>query len=123
MQQSKVSRDNTRFKGEPLGLGVFCNRRGEHIIHFKDFDHKSKTKMTSLERRYAVESGYDGDYIVVHGEQKIKSNQIHFSWRINHSSTDPTHKLCWEDEVGNEHPYLEPLRIVEVGEEFTFKYY
>ena len=34
VQQSTLSRDNTKFKGEPLGLGVFCNRRGKHFIHF-----------------------------------------------------------------------------------------
>ncbi len=126
VRPSRVKTDPL-FNNLPVGLGVFSTRnipmnmKGRFEIKFNGL-HVYKTTMTSLQRRYAIESGYDEDYVVVPSHDDIISGRIGFSWRINHNSHNPTHKLCWDDTVGDEHPYLEPLRKIKIGQEITFDY-
>ena len=122
VKPSSVRRD-PRFKDLPLGDGVFTREGGLHCIHFEGGVVTLRIKMTKLQSRYAVESGFDEDYVIVPGHADILLNNLHFSWKINHSSVNPTHVLCWCDEPGNEHPFLKPKRILKRNEEYTFCYY
>ncbi len=120
VRPSKVKTDPI-FSNLPVGLGVFSTMEGRFKIRFNGL-HVCKTIMTSLQKRYAIESGYDEDYVVVPSHDDILSGGIGFSWRINHDSHNPTHILCWDDTVGDEHPYLKPLCKVKIGQEITFDY-
>ena len=122
VKRSSVRRD-LRFENLPLGEGVYTLSGGSHCIHFEGGVVTLKKNMTRLQSRYAVESGFDEDYVVVPSHFDIIVNNLHFSWKINHSSKDPTHTLCWSDEPGNEHPFLKPKRDMVKNEECTFCYY
>ena len=122
IKKSLVTRDS-RFSCLPRGQGVFTKVGGLHVIKFEGGVTTLKTKMTSLQSRYAIESGYDEDYVIVPAHDDIVSGRIHYSWKINHCNKHPTHVMCWCDELGNEHAYLEPMRHIPEDTEVTFKYF
>ena len=122
VRRSSVKRD-PRFKSLPLGDGVFATVDGNHVIKFEGGVTTLVTQMTKLQTRYAVESGFDEDYVIVPPHDDIVRGSIHFSWKINHSVANPTHELCWCDEIGNEHAYLRPFKSIKKNKEFTFRYF
>ena len=50
----------------------------------------------------------------------IRSGAIHFAFLIQHNKKNPTHEL-WFCSIFNR-PVLYPLRVTDVGEEFTYDY-
>ena len=61
--------------------------------------------------------------MIVPAHDDIVSGRIHYSWKINHCNKRPTHVMCWCEELGNEHAYLESMRDIPKDIEVTFKYY
>ena len=61
---------------------------------FHDGVHQSKTTMTDRQYDYGVQSDYNEDYIFTPTDQQIKTGKMdYYYWRINHSSTNHTHRL------------------------------
>lgn len=106
-----------RFKGKEKGLGVFAVRSGRFRIYFRDVLHVCKTHMKDFDWKYGIQSRYDESYCMV--PPTTPTLNVRMWWRINHSSTSPTHELVWVDEGV---PYLCPKRRINKGEEFTYDY-
>ena len=121
--------------GADPGLGVYMKKFTSYtgqiklLIRFTTADTVvvSSEKCTAQQRKYAVDSGFEERKLIVPSLESLAQNRLDFYFYINHDSTDPTHKLCWNsDESGRDfpysHPYLIPLRALKAGEELTFKY-
>jgi hypothetical protein len=124
IRPSHVSRD-IRFNDKKIGLGVFSTRRSFRTIHFNGV-HQLKTTMTSQQRDYGIESGFDEDYVFTPTDKDITNNMLSHSWRINHSIKNPTHELHYDPVMCPQHPHghscLTPLRWLDSGDEITFDY-
>ena len=126
IKPSEVEVDE-RFEDKPLGLGVFTTRRVKETIYFEGGEYicLTRLKLTSRRRDYAVCSD-DKNYVVTPTDLDIERGSLNYCWRINHSTSNPTHELEWDNTESQSHPYgrpvLIPLRFVEVDEELTFDY-
>ena len=120
---SRVDPD-PRFKDKPLGLGVFTTRPIKVRIFFCG-EFICKTKTTVWERDYGIETDFP-NYIITPTDSQIRTGNLKYYWRINHDSTDPTHRLEYDlrlrTDYPNGRPVLIPLRSLGVDEEITFDY-
>ena len=79
------------------GMGVFQNRDGTFDVHIVGVNIVSieKQSLHPLQKRYAMESGYDGDFVICPTLQSIRAGDVPLPFRVNHSQFRPTHELVW----------------------------
>jgi len=123
LRPSEVTRD-PRFEDKPLGLGVFATRPIKKKIYF-DGEFKCKTLMTDRERDYGIQTDIP-NYIITPTDSQIRTGDLKYYWRINHSTDKPTHRLEYDCRLSRRYPHgrpvLIPLRSVRIGDEITFDY-
>ena len=130
--KSKVEPDTTyiangwfsgRHSMSNPGSGLFCTRKGSHVIHVKT-DWMGTERVAS--NRLADEQGpfamadETQEWQFTPTVRAIKCGCVHFAYIMQHSKRNPTHQLDWDKDTKN--PYFTPLREAAVGEEFTYDY-
>ena len=115
-------RDDEKYPGQDPGLGLFTRRPGEHVIKFRGQNTVVvlKKNVTTKQQVYKAESGFDEDYVVVPTQESLLRNKPDYFWRVQHNSTNPTHRLKYC--AYGDYLFLKPLRALKVGDEITFDY-
>ena len=111
--------------------GLFQNHHGKFDLHVFDDNIISmeKTKLHSKQRRCQIDSDYDEDFVITSTltSIKLRSGDMSLPFRVNHSSTKPTHKLIWFSH-SRDYPCSHPVLPVEgvyeiyIETEVTFNY-
>ena len=134
VDDTEVPWDREYFKGKrghdtrkDPRKGLFQNHHGKFDLHvFGDnIVSVEKTKLHPRQRRYPMDSGYDEDYVIVPTMESILSGDVPLPFRVNHSSSNPTHKLVWHShsrDYPHSHPVLEGVCEIDIGTEVTFNY-
>ena len=113
------------------GFGVFQEVHGRFLFQVTGpgVESMEKEKMVEEQKKYAMDSGFDEDKVIVPTLESIRSGIISLPFRIQHSKDNPTHKMDWrEDEMGRDFPHSCPI-LVPIGPgnlvpntEITFDY-
>ena len=72
-----------------------------------------------------MDSDYDEDYVIVPTVKSIVPADVPLPFRVNHSSSNPTHQLVWHShnrDYPHSHPVLEGIREIDIDTEVTFNY-
>ena len=111
------------------GWGLFQKVDGMQPIKFTGPDiisvPRDTLKKGSQQWKYAVESGYDEDNVIVPTKKSIDDCKVPFPFRVQHQSHYPTHELHWVDDARDyphSYPMLVPTRGLNKGDEITFNY-
>jgi len=111
----------------PRGSGLFCTKKGKHLIFFGDEPLscwiKRHVENDSVEARYAIGGKQrDGYTYFLPTNQSFKTGVIHPGFKVCHSAT-PTHILRF-NAMGNFY-WLQPKngQITNPDDEFTFDYH
>ena len=120
--------DNFEWYDDP-GWGLFQKVDGMRPIKFLGPEIISvpleTLKKGSQQWKYAVESGFDEDKVIVPTEKSIQDCNVPFPFRVQHQSLYPTHEMHWVDDARDyphSYPVLLPMRPISKGDEVTFNY-
>ena len=131
VKQSEMCIDLATFPNayEDPGLGLFQRRNGRVTLLVRGHNVQSiqKRHMHRLQKKYAFQSAFDEDFVIVPTVSCIREGNIPVSFRVQHDSDDPTHTLDYhEDSRGRDFPFsypmLVPCRTVKAGTELAFDY-
>lgn len=133
VKKSKVMIDLVAFPVmewyDDPGWGLFQKFDGMISIKFVGDDiisvRRDSLKKGSQQWKYAVDSGYDEDYVIVPTKASIDSCKVPFPFRVQHSTHYPSHKLDWVEDprdYPHSYPVLKPVRTLNKGDEITFDY-
>ena len=132
IDKSKVKIDKTWwYSAASAGSGLFCTRAGRHEINF-GMNPETRWVQKEPERNCQRERFGLGPNVFkringknikgwcVPSDLSLQTGLIHHGFKVNFvkKAENPTHELKFE----NGRYYLSPLRLVTVGEEFTYDY-
>jgi len=106
------------------GCGLWCAKKGEHVIHF---DGPVSVTVRAQHPVFLAQSKYMADIagpettdVYVPTMSGLECYSVYHGFIVQNDQHNPTHEFGWCP--FRNRPCLYPLRVVDVGEEFTFNY-